>query len=247
MSKHWSVIILLCGAIVICAFTNQSMWVYLLVILTYLGVLNWGIFDIRQGYFIKTIYKLKNPSEKEVLLSFDDGATELTPLFLDVLKKYNVKALFFCIGKQIEKYPEIVQRIVQEGHWIGNHTYSHTPAVCFASTGRMIREIEQTDTILAQMGIKTEFFRPPYGITNPHIAQAVKKTGKKVVGWNIRSLDTIITDENRLFKRITSRITTGNIILMHDTSYRTLRVLERLLQYLTDKNYKTTTDLTTSL
>ena len=161
MSKHLSVTILLSIAIVFCVFTNQSTWVYLLVILVYLGVLNWGIFDIQQGYFVKTICKLKNPSEKEVLLSFDDGATELTPLFLDVLKKYNVKALFFCIGKQVQKYPEIVQRIVQEGHCIGNHTYSHTPSVCFTSTRKMIQEIEQTDTILAQIGIKTIYFRPP--------------------------------------------------------------------------------------
>ena len=102
----------------------------------------------------------------------------------------------------------------------------------------MICEIQRVDNILAKEGVTTPYFRPPYGITNPHIAKAARQTKKKVVGWDIRSLDTVIKDEERLFKRIVSKLSQGNIILMHDTSERTLRVLERLLQYLQDHHYK---------
>lgn len=102
----------------------------------------------------------------------------------------------------------------------------------------MICEIQRVDNILAKEGVTTPYFRPPYGITNPHIAKAARQTNKKVVGWDIRSLDTVIKDEERLFKRIVSKLSQGNIILMHDTSERTLRVLERLLQYLQDHHYK---------
>ena len=92
--------------------------------------------------------------------------------------------------------------------------------------------------ILKKFEITTCFFRPPYGVTNPHIARAIKLTGKKAVGWDIRSLDTVIKDETRLLSRVLSKLSHGNIILMHDTSERTLHVLEKLLKYLKENNYK---------
>lgn len=107
----------------------------------------------------------------------------------------------------------------------------------------MRQEIEKTDIALLKLGIKTDLFRPPYGITNPQIAKAIRLTRKKVIGWDIRSLDTVIKDENRLFKRIISKLSHGNIILMHDTSERTLNVLERLLRHLKENNYEITTNL----
>ena len=107
----------------------------------------------------------------------------------------------------------------------------------------MTQEIQQTDALLAQQGIITPYFRPPYGVTNPHIARAVKRTSKTVVGWDIRSLDTIIEDETRLWSRVLSKLSQGNIILMHDTSPRTLRLLERLLKYLKENDYQIVLDL----
>ena len=178
-----------------------------------------------------------------MVLTFDDGPTELTPLFLDLLNRYEVKAVFFCIGRQIAQYPQIVQRIKDEGHLIGNHTYSHIPQNCFASTAVMTQEIQQTDALLAQLGIVTPYFRPPYGVTNPHIAKAAKRMGKIVVGWDIRSLDTVIKDETRLHSRVVSKLNQGNIILMHDTSERTLHVLEQLLKYLKANDYQVVLDL----
>jgi hypothetical protein len=94
-----------------------------------------------------------------VALTFDDGPTEFTPKFLDLLKENKVKATFFCIGKQIEKYPETFQRIIAEGHTIGNHTLSHSNNTGFLSTSKMIEEIEKCDEVMLKIGnLKTNLY-----------------------------------------------------------------------------------------
>ena len=243
MTKHYYNCLLLALGIGVGYFYTLGWGYYLTLGLLFVGLLSWGVFDIRLGYFIPTLYHLKDSQKRQVVLTFDDGPTELTPLFLDLLNRYEVKAVFFCIGRQIAQYPQIVQRIKEEGHLIGNHTYSHIPQNCFASTAVMTQEIQQTDALLAQLGIVTPYFRPPYGVTNPHIAKAAKRMGKIVVGWDIRSLDTVIKDETRLWSRVVSKLTQGNIILMHDTSERTLHVLEQLLKYLKANDYQVVLDL----
>ena len=243
MTKHYYNCLLLALGIGVGYFYTLGWGYYLTLGLLFVGLLSWGVFDIRLGYFVPTLCRLKNKQKRQVVLTFDDGPTELTPLFLDLLNRYEVKAIFFCIGRQIAQYPQIVQRIKDEGHLIGNHTYSHIPQNCFASTAVMTQEIQQTDALLAQLGIVTPYFRPPYGVTNPHIASAARRTGKRVIGWDIRSLDTVIKDETRLWSRVVSKLTQGNIILMHDTSERTLHVLEQLLKYLKANDYQVVLDL----
>ena len=243
MTKHYYNCLLLALGIGVGSCYTWGWGYYLALGLLFVGLLSWGVFDIRLGYFVPTLCRLKNKQKRQVVLTFDDGPTELTPLFLDLLNRYEVKAVFFCIGRQIAQYPQIVQRIKDEGHLIGNHTYSHIPQNCFASTAVMTQEIQQTDALLAQLGIVTPYFRPPYGVTNPHIAKAAKRMGKIVVGWDIRSLDTVIKDETRLWSRVVSKLNQGNIILMHDTSERTLHVLEQLLKYLKANDYQVVLDL----
>ena len=243
MTKHYYKCLLLALGIGVGSCYTWGWGYYLALGLLFVGLLSWGVFDIRLGYFVPTLCRLKNKQKRQVVLTFDDGPTELTPLFLDLLNQYEAKAIFFCIGRQIAQYPQIVQRIKEEGHLIGNHTYSHIPQNCFASTAVMTQEIQQTDALLAQLGIVTPYFRPPYGVTNPHIAKAAKRMGKIVVGWDIRSLDTVIKDETRLWSRVVSKLNQGNIILMHDTSERTLHVLEQLLKYLKANDYQVVLDL----
>jgi len=182
MTKHYYNCLLLALGIGVGYFYTLGWGYYLTLGLLFVGLLSWGVFDIRLGYFIPTLYHLKDSQKRQVVLTFDDGPTELTPLFLDLLNRYEAKAIFFCIGRQIAQYPQIVQRIKDEGHLIGNHTYSHIPQNCFASTAAMTQEIQQTDVLLAQLGVETPYFRPPYGVTNPHIASAVRRTGKRVIG-----------------------------------------------------------------
>lgn len=214
---------------------------YLFCFFVFSAIVVWGSFDIELGYFVNSLTH-KRTRIKEVALTFDDGPTEFTPKFLDLLKEHQVKATFFCIGKQIEKYPETFQRIIAEGHTIGNHTLTHSNSTGFLSTSKMIEEIEKCDAIIKNVGnISTHLYRPPFGVTNPNIAKAIKKTNKKSIGWNVRSLDTIIDDEKKIYTRVTKDLKKGSIILLHDTSEKTYRVLIDLLVFLKDKKYSTFT------
>ena len=242
MNKH-SVISLLFAIACLLAFVCQApIYLYSIAAFCYLALTAWGVFDIRLSYFLKTQYFLKGRPKKTVVLTFDDGPTELTSQFLDLLQQYNAKAIFFCVGEQIKKYPELIQRMHSEGHRIGNHTFSHQPKNTFSSTN-LQNEIRRTDEVLEKLNIETTLFRPPYGVTNPPIARAIRAAQKETIGWDIRSLDTIIQNDDKLFRRIVRKLSNGNIILLHDKSTRTLRVLERLLQYLKENNFTITNNL----
>ena len=132
--------------------------------------------------------------------------------------------------------------IVEKNHVIGNHTFTHDKFIDIYSTHKFTNEIITTDDIIEKyLGKKTIFFRPPYGITNPNIARAVKKTGHAVIGWNKRSYDTTIPSEQMILKRITKNLKRGDIILLHDTKIITIAVLEQLLLFLKKNNFTTVT------
>lgn len=231
------VITLICLSIG-CFAKDLSLFYLFIPFIIWLLLTIFGAFEIRLNYFIKAFNKGKT-KEKIIALTFDDGPTVFTPRILAILEKNNVKATFFCIGRQIEKYPEILQETYLSGHLIGNHTYHHSSKNGFYSADKIVEEISSTNKIIEQkIGIKTKLFRPPFGVTNPHIAKALSKTKHHVIGWNIRSLDTVIVDENRLFDRISRQIKPGSIILMHDTSDKTANVLEQLFVFLQKENYK---------
>jgi peptidoglycan/xylan/chitin deacetylase (PgdA/CDA1 family) len=235
--KHYPFILfyLFCN-VFIYAFQG-SFWVYLFCFLMFCFVVIWGSFDIQLGYFVDSITH-KRTTLKEVALTFDDGPTEFTPKFLDLLKENQIKATFFCIGRQIKKHPETFQRIIAEGHTIGNHTFSHSDTTGFLSTSKMIEEIEKCDDVIFEIGnIKTDLYRPPFGVTNPDIAKAIKKKNKVSIGWNVRSLDTITKDEKKIYRNVTRNLKKGSIILLHDTSEKTYHVLENLFLFLKDKEY----------
>ncbi|GAW89019.1 polysaccharide deacetylase [Flavobacterium psychrophilum] len=127
----------------------------------------------------------------------------MTLLVLDVLKKHNAKATFFCIGKNAEKHPEIIKQIISEGHIVGNHSYNHSRLFDFYRKDKLVEEIVQTDALIKKIsGKKTILFRPPFGVTNPSIKKALQVTKHHVIGWNVRSLDGVIKNEKLVFNRI---------------------------------------------
>ena len=201
-------------------------------------------------YLVKTPLLLKkiypsylwsiNTKVKILYLTYDDGPNpEITPFVLRQLKRYNAVATFFCIGKNIEKHPEIIKRIAAEGHIVGNHSYSHSHFFDFYRKCRVIQELKETDNlILETTGKKTQFFRPPYGVTNPSIRRAVAVTKHKVIGWNIRSMDGISKNTQAIFNRIVKRLSPGSVVLLHDTRVETNAVLEQLLLSLAEKKYE---------
>ncbi|WP_136668237.1 polysaccharide deacetylase family protein [Flavobacterium sp. H122] len=242
MLKHKNSIVL-CLILFFALIVFNAGWGYfVLLFLFFLGMTSWGSFDIRLEYFVKTFNSNPLEKNKRIALTFDDGPHEMTIEVLDLLKKYNAKATFFCIGTQIEKYPEILKRILAEGHLVGNHTYTHSKSIGFFSTEKVIEEIKKTNTILAQFTNQDNLlFRPPFGVTNPNIAKAVSVLNQKVIGWNVRSLDTVIQEEDKILNRIIKGTAPGAIVLMHDTSIKTVHVLEQLLLFLHSESYEMVT------
>ncbi len=176
---------------------------------------------------------------KELALTFDDGPSPNTLAVLDTLKNYNVKATFFCIGKHIKKHPEIIQRIVAEGHTLGNHSYSHSIWFPFFKSKTIADEINKTNDLITQYtGKENRLFRPPFGVMTPRIAKAISKTRQLVMGWSIRSFDTSTKDMDKVIKRVQSKLVGSNVLLLHDDRTNTPAILESILQYAIDNGYQ---------
>lgn len=218
---------------------SVSGWLLLIPLIIFFAIAGLGSAFVCSDYHVKALCSSKT-TEKKVAITFDDGPHPESLKVLELLKQYNAKGTFFCIGKQIEKYPEIFKRIVDEGHVVGNHTYSHSSTLTLSN--HAIWELVTTDELIENVTEKLpRLFRPPFGVTAPNIAEALKTTGHIAIGWNIRSLDTVIKNENKIFNRIKSRLKPGSIILLHDTSSRSVNVLEQLLVLLQENGYEAVT------
>lgn len=216
----------------------NELW-FLAVTIPFLAINIYGTSRISSNYIVKAFCNNPSETEKKIALTFDDGPSIYTLEVLELLRKYNAKATFFCIGKNIETYPEILQKIIDEGHLVGNHSYSHSKFFDFYTEPIIREELQKTDKLLEKFtSKKINFFRPPYGVTTPSIGRALKITGHKVIGWNIRSLDGGTTDVEFILNRLKKRLSPGGIVLLHDTAPHSVLVLEQFLHFLQQNQYE---------
>ncbi|MFM1794748.1 MAG: hypothetical protein RL642_1133 [Bacteroidota bacterium] len=165
------------------------------------------------AFFYPSLVWRKSTLEKTLYLTFDDGPhPRITPLVLDMLRKYNAKATFFCIGDRVQRYPGIVQNILDDGHAIGNHTQHHLNGWS-TPTDTYVHNVEQA----AQL-IPSKLFRPPYGrIRRSQINQLVEK-GFKIIMWSVLSADyDPKLNKEKCASRVLNHIDNGNIFLFHDS------------------------------
>lgn len=219
-------------------FGSVPVWMYVLPVAIWLTITIIGSFQIKWNYHLQSLNHNYKTKIEAVAITFDDGPhPEFTPKVLELLKKHNAKATFFLIGKNAEAQPDLVKQIIAEGHTIGNHSYSHSGRFGFFSTKKIESELKKTDALITEIsGLKLKLFRPPFGVTNPNIKKALKKTGHHSIGWSKRSFDTMNISDEKIFKRITYKLQKGDIILLHDTSQKTVGVLEQLLLFLRKRN-----------
>lgn len=201
----------------------------------------WIIITVAGSYFILLNYfltsKNKLTSTSKVLLTFDDGPHPIyTPLVLNILKKYNIKAVFFLIGKNINGNEHIVKQIKEEGHFIGNHSFSHENTFPIWSTEKIKEDIMKCDEKLRSLNIETNLFRPPFGVTNPNIAKAIHQLNFQSIGWSLRTYDTTSTSKEQLIEKVKSKIKGGDIILMHENAPYTVESLEEIINVINEKN-----------
>jgi len=214
-------------------------YVYAIVLLVYSLVLFWGSYYIGSNFFMKVLCRAGTPA-KQIAISFDDGpAPAHTTAILDILKSNNVPAVFFCIGKNITGNETLLKKIAADGHIIGNHSYSHHFWFDLFSTKKMRQDLESmNEQVKKTTGLVPRLFRPPYGVTTPNMKKVMQQTGLTAVGWNIRSLDTVIKDKERLLQKITGPLRPGAIILLHDTSSATLSILPSFIAGARSRGYE---------
>ena len=155
--------------------------------------------------------------KKRIALTFDDGPhPRYTPQILDILKKYGVKATFFAVGENAETYPALMERMVAEGHEIGNHTYNHyhTPKM---DNQTLRQDILACDEALVRLtGKEVRLFRPPEGVCNDEICAVCEEKGYTIVMWSIDTRDWAHTPPQDMIENVKKHATDGAIILMHD-------------------------------
>ncbi|GAB1374904.1 MAG: polysaccharide deacetylase family protein [Bacteroidales bacterium] len=217
--------------------------IYLLIIIVtlVLSFLITAIFRMDMGIYLRSYCRERNEGIKSVMITFDDGPhPDFTPMILDVLRERGVKAVFFLIGEKAIENPQIVRRIVDEGHLTGIHSLRHTPEFTISSKKLVKRDLVATKNILEELtGVKTKLFRPPYGVTNPSIGGAVKELGLISVGWSLRSFDTISGhDTEKVLKRVEKGMHDGAIILLHDRMPDSAMLTEKILNYLDTTGYE---------
>lgn len=176
---------------------------------------------------------------KVVALTFDDGPTENVDQILPLLDQYKAKATFFLIGNDIEKHPEEAKKLVEAGHQIGNHTYSHKRMV-LKSPSFIKEEIEKTDELIRKSGFKGEIdFRPPYGKKLAGLPYYLNKHNRETIMWTLEP-ETYYTSADEKVNYVVENIKPGSIILLHpmyDQTDGTIQVIEEILRELTNEGY----------
>jgi peptidoglycan-N-acetylglucosamine deacetylase len=220
-------------------FLSIPIWPFLIPLSLYIILVIHGSASVQSEFFMPVVCR-GDEAVNEVAITFDDGPDpDNTQRILDTLKKNEVSAAFFCIGEKVAENPELMQQIADGGHVIGNHSYSHGFFFDLSSHDNMVREIRSTNKIIEKSVRKRiHLFRPPYGVTTPVLAKAVKKTKMTSVGWSLRSMDTVEKDPQKLVNKISKQVKSGDVILLHDTQAVTADALQSIIDNINSKGFK---------
>jgi peptidoglycan/xylan/chitin deacetylase (PgdA/CDA1 family) len=165
-----------------------------------------------------------------ILITIDDGPSENTDKVLQILETHNIKAIFFCTGKNIEKYPANFQKIIDSGHIIGNHGYDHKQLL-FSSRRTIFKSFKRTDDVIKKItGSSSKLVRPPYGRFNHHTAKALKKLNSTMMLWSLLSGDH--TGDFLHVRRLAdSYLYNGSIVVMHDNK-KSIDIFSESMKYI---------------
>jgi peptidoglycan-N-acetylglucosamine deacetylase len=186
-----------------------------------------------------------------VAITIDDGPDpRVTPRVLAQLAEHRAQATFFCVGELVERHPDLAREIVSRGHHIENHSQRHRHDFSLMGPGCMAAEISQAqDSIVRVTGSRPLFFRAPAGLRNPFLDPILARQQLQLTSWTRRGFDTVRSDANAVFRRLTGRLQGGDILLLHDGNAARsragnpviLEVLPRLLDLLAEKQLRPVT------
>jgi peptidoglycan/xylan/chitin deacetylase (PgdA/CDA1 family) len=168
-----------------------------------------------------------------MLLTFDDGPNpDYTPHILDTLAEYDVRATFFVCGGMADRSRDLLARMADEGHVVGNHTWTH-PQLNLLKRSRIRDEIERTsDLIEKAYGDRPQWFRAPYGAWNRNVFELGAEMGMEPVGWTVDSLDWTVPGTRTIIDRVENGAAPGVVVLSHDAGGDRSETVSALRQYL---------------
>lgn len=199
----------------------------------------------RRSYEAQGVVWDVRTNRKVIALTFDDGPNPLyTTQILALLKRYGAKATFFVTGRQVQKYPNLAKLQVQEGHELGNHTYSH-PKMSLLGANQIKEELAQTErAIMAATGQKPPLlFRPPGGYIDQSLVNVVRQIGYTTVLWSFHqdTQDWKRPGVRKIVRKVVNNASGGDIVLFHDhggNRIQTIRALEQILRTLQKQGYR---------
>ncbi len=160
------------------------------------------------------------PRERGVALTFDDGPDpRTTPRVLDLLAEKNARATFFCVGRRAERHPDLIARIVEEGHRVENHSHHHSNAFAFLGPRALGRELDRAQETLTELtGRRPRYFRAPAGMRGPWLEPVLARRGLHLAAWTRRGFDAVDPNADRIAHRLLQGLQEGDILLQHDGS-----------------------------
>lgn len=221
----------------------------------------WASASIRSGVYVRAFCREKT-DRKVVYLTFDDGPhPPETERVLDVLRERGARATFFLIGSKVSGNEVVLRRMLEKGHALGLHTYSHAGTFPLLSFGKMLADVNEGKRAVESVaGRKISLFRPPFGVTNPTISKVVRTLRLQTVGWDVRSFDTVSCKPSEhsckqsehdwyvpVVERIMKQVRPGSVILLHDRLDGASELLSILLDRLTASGYDFTHALPNTL
>jgi peptidoglycan-N-acetylglucosamine deacetylase len=185
------------------------------------------------------MHQLPKQARRSVLLTFDDGPDpELTPLVLERLAKFNARAVFFVVGEKIIESPQIFDKIISNGHIIGNHSFKH-PNRIISSTHEFRKEfIKCSEVIQSKTGQKVNLIRPPLGISFAAL-KVSKLMGTKIILWSIEGGEWGVNKHDsteKIIMRLKKKIKPRDILLLHDNNQQTIQILDGILPFLKENH-----------
>ena len=185
---------------------------------------------------IKNVVWRINPAKKVIYLTFDDGPnSRVTPLVLDILDRFEVKATFFCVGENVSRFPDVFDEVKRRGHTVGNHTFNHLKGFEYA-TDDYVRNVEKANGY-----IKSDLFRPPHGQIKPSQIKALKDD-YLIIMWDFITYDYDKRIEpEKIIAEVKKRSRNGSIVVFHDSlkaEKNVLQVLPEALRFWKENGYK---------
>ncbi len=174
----------------------------------------------KRSWYENVVHRVPT-TEKVVALTYDDGPHPVfTPQILDILDKYHVKATFFMIGSQMERYPEVVEEVLKRGHIITNHTYTHPRNIEADTAPQIIRELELCEQVIERMtGRRAYLFRPPRGSVDSTVFAIAQEEGYQTILWTVCADHHDTPTPELMAERVVKLIKPGGIILAHDGTF----------------------------